>query len=386
MSCVRFTQLVTELSAHPGLGPLASSLVALARLAWRNGDVVFPRPGSPTLKSRIDVSRESAVVGEVDVLSVLETGARASDELDTLTVLVVLGVASNWPNEHRDRIELARLLLWLESYSGMRCLTAAMAVLDSDRQRQFATVLLDLLEQPGSALSNVEVAIGRAWLCSGAVDGSNDLKQRAALLPSISPPGPSGAEQSLTGDLGPRPRHPAVLALLAITGILLLARAARGLGRLALRRRTPTSVWISDRGVELFLRQEMLGRVVRERRVFVPLDEIRSVEREVRFPRFGLYSGLVALALGTFLGTRLFVDGLRVAGLSFPLMGIGLASVALGIALDVVFSGIGDTLRGHCRLIVNPRRGSGWAIGALDPSGVDRLLTELTTQWAARRQ
>jgi len=116
----------------------------------------------------------------------------------------------------------------------------------------------------------------------------------------------------------------------------------------------------------------------------VPIEEIRSVEREVRFPKFGLYAGLLALALGTLLGARLFVDGLRVAGLSFPLIGMGLSCVVAGILLDLLFSGLADSVRGRCRLLVIPRHGRGWSIGELDASGVDRLLTELSTRLAAR--
>ncbi len=389
MSRVRLTQLVTQLSAHPGLGPLASSLSTLAQSAWRARDVVFPRPGSPTLLAADLPAPELLLVGEVDLSEIYRMGARSSEELDALTALTLLGVSAAWPKPSGSCSELGQCLLWLETYSGMRCLTACGAVLDGALQRRLAEAVLALLE--GSSvnalgLSSAEFEIGRSWLLSVDVPECNDLAQRAKEL-APSAVGTRGVlDQPIVGDLSPRPRHPLTIALLAITGILFVLRAGRGLGRLILRRRAPTSVWISERGLELFSRYEMLGRVLLERRMLVPIEDIRTVEREVRFPRFGLYGGLLALALGTLLGTRLFIDGLRVAGLSFPLIVIGLVCVTLGILLDMLLSGLGDSLRGRCRLLVVPRRGRGWAIGELEQNSVDRLLTELSTQLAARRQ
>lgn len=359
------------------------------------GDVVFPRPGSPTLGAVQPPADARQIVDEVDLSEVYRRGAMSSEELDTLTVLVMLGASAAWPNPPSSGADLAQCLLWLETYTGLRCLSASSTVFDGARQRQLGEAILGLLtsgsgetrEARRPRLSVAELAVGRSWLASSDVPECADLVRRAREMPSV-PPAPlsrGDLDQPISGDLGPRPRHPVTLVLFAITGILFLLRAGRALGRWVLRVRTPTSLWISDRGLELFSRQEVLGRVLRERRVVVPIEDIRSVEREVRFPRFGLYAGLLALALGTLLGTRLFVDGLRVAGLSFPLIAIGLVCIVLGVALDMALSGLSDSVRGRCRLLVQPRRGRGWAVGDLDASGVDRLLTELSTQLASRR-
>ncbi|HMA92424.1 MAG TPA: hypothetical protein VKP30_07045 [Polyangiaceae bacterium] len=323
------------------------------------------------------------MAGDVDLGQVLRVGACTSDELDALTVLVLIGLAAEWPNRGR---ELTHSVVWLETYTGLRCLTAASTVLDGARLRGLAELVLEMLQtgatDGSAAFSAQEIQIGRSWLASLRSPDCGELSERARQM-SVSPD--LDAEQSVRGNLGPPPRHPAVVTFLALTGILFVMRGLRALGRLLLLRRTPTSVSLSERGLELVCRNEMLGRVLSERRLIVPIEDIRSVEREVRFPRLSLYAGLLALALGSLLGTQLFVDGLRVSGLSFPMIGIGLLLVVLGVALDLLLTGAGDSLRGRCRLVVVTYRGKGWAIGDLEPSGVDRLLTKLSTRLAIRR-
>jgi hypothetical protein len=389
MSRVQLTQVVTELSAHPGLGPLASSLLGLAQKAWKDRDVVFPRPGSRILLAADRPASEILRVGEVDLTEIYQNGANTSEELDTLTALILLGTSAAWPHTHRERQELAQCLVWLETYSGLRCLTACGAVLDGARHRDLAAAIVELLEadtcRSPSFLSPAELQIGRAWVASCRIPECAGLAQRASRLSTAfasSISDPTAQDEAVRGELGPRPRHPVTVVLLAFTGILFIARVGQALGRVLLLRRAPTTVRLNEHGLELLCRQEILGRVVRERRLIVPVEHIRTVEREMRFPRLGLYAGLMALAFGTLIGTRLFVDGLRTTGLSLSLIAVGLAFVLVGVALDLVLSGLGDSMRGRCRLVVTTHRGRGWAIGNLDPSGVDRLLTDLSTRLA----
>jgi len=60
------------------------------------------------------------------------------------------------------------------------------------------------------------------------------------------------------------------------------------------------------------------------------MPQIKHLSREVRFARAGTYAGLAALGLGSVLGIRLFVDGLRVPGFSGPLLLLGLLIVIGG--------------------------------------------------------
>ncbi|MGC4065805.1 MAG: hypothetical protein QM784_14380 [Polyangiaceae bacterium] len=181
----------------------------------------------------------------------------------------------------------------------------------------------------------------------------------------------------LRGDLGPKPRGPASTALLAMTALLFVMRAARSLGRYALGFRSPASLALSEQGLVLSSRMEFLGRVLHERTQLVPLGEIRQMVREVRYPRLGLYAGLSALTLGTVIGARLFVDGLRVAGFSFAMMAWGALLVLLGIGLDLLLAGFSDSVHGKCRLIVSTRKSGAFALGSLEPAEVDALLAAL---------
>lgn len=344
--------------------------------------MVFPRPGSPTM-ANAEISAEGRLLSDdLDLAEIFRSGATTCDELDALSALALIGLAAEWPNQGR---ELTSCVLWLETFTGMHCLTSAPSVLDGARLRGLAELVFEMLEGRASAAAPIsvsEVQVARAWLVSLKAPECAELAERARQL-SAEPAGED--DQMVRGDLGPSPRHPIVIALLALSGILVLVRGLRALGRLVLLRRAPTRIWLSERGLELFTRQEMLGRVMNERRILVPLEHIRAVEREVRFPRLGLYAGLLALALGTLLGTQLFVDGLRVSGLSLPLVAMGLLLIVLGVVLDLFLSGLGDSLRGRCRLVVTTHQGRGWAVGDLESSSVDRLLTELSTRFAARR-
>jgi hypothetical protein len=172
---------------------------------------------------------------------------------------------------------------------------------------------------------------------------------------------------------------------LAVTTLLFIARGVRSLGKYALGYRNPASLVLNEQGLVLSSRFELLGRVIKESTQIVPMSEIRHMEREVRYPRLGLYAGLAALTLGTVIGARLFVDGVRVAGFSFALMAWGGLFVLLGLALDVLFTGLSDSVRGKCRLVVSTRRSGAFALGSLEPQEVDALLSALVERMRTER-
>src|SRR4029079_19255995 len=120
---------------------------------------------------------------------------------------------------------------------------------------------------------------------------------------------------------------------------------------------------------------ELLGRTLGEREVHIPIASLLKASREVRYPRLALYTGLAALALGSYFGISLFVDGAR-AG-SPELLGIGLLLVVVGIALDYVLSNIVPSGKRPCRVVLVPRKGSVVAMGRLDPVRADEALNRL---------
>ncbi|HEY5959379.1 MAG TPA: hypothetical protein VIV60_22630 [Polyangiaceae bacterium] len=392
MSRAQPSQLVIDLSAHPGLAPLSQAMLQLAERAWRSHDVLYPRPGSETLRSSTRPARELLTVGDNDLSEIFNNGATTSAHYDLLVALTLMGVSAAWPGHedahrfHRSQ-DLTRCLLWLESFSGLHCLSVSLSVYDGQRLRQLGESLLELLT--AADISPTEQQIAKAWLstCAGP---DADLATRARAIVTRSPPAQLGtkdqiSEQPLQGQLGPQPRSTFGLTMMALSGLLFLSRLGTAIGRWVLLRRCPTTCWLSERGLELEMRHEMLGRRLRERRVLLPIEAIQTVEREIRFPRFGLYAGLTALTVGTLLGSRLFVDGLRVAGMSLPLIAMGTALVVLGVLLDLALSGAGESLRGRCRIVITTHHGRGWTIGDLEPQRVDSLLTELSNRLSAQR-
>jgi hypothetical protein len=182
-------------------------------------------------------------------------------------------------------------------------------------------------------------------------------------------------ETHLAGELVPAPRNPVLTVLLGVTGILFVASAVRLLMRLVLAYRTPAEVSASASGVRIRARTELLGRTLRDREIVIGADALARAVREVRFPRIGLYAGLIALAIGTYVGIGAFVDGVRAASPSLLLWGV--VFVALGIALDFALSSVRFGAKGKCRVVLAPRKGRLVCIGDVDPQRADAALASL---------
>jgi len=182
-------------------------------------------------------------------------------------------------------------------------------------------------------------------------------------------------ETHLAGELVPAPRNPALTVLLGVTGILFVASIVRLVARLVLAYRTPAEVSASAAGVRIHARTELLGRTLRDREIVIGSDALARAVREVRFPRMGLYVGLIALAIGTYIGVGALVDGVRAASPS--LLGWGLVFVAAGIALDFALSSVRFGAKGKCRVVLAPRKGSVVCIGDVDPQRADAALASL---------
>lgn len=189
---------------------------------------------------------------------------------------------------------------------------------------------------------------------------------------------PLEAAMRLSGELATPPSSAFSSALLVLSGIALVRAALRLTARVAFAYRRPAELRLSDRGIEISHRTELLGRVLRDAETIIPLSNLASISREVRYARLGLYSGLLALVVGTYVGAGLLIDGVRVPGGSPSLLGFGLAAIALGIVLDYGLAVLWDAVRKTCRLVVTPHHGRALCIQGLDPNETDRALAELT--------
>jgi hypothetical protein len=182
----------------------------------------------------------------------------------------------------------------------------------------------------------------------------------------------STGEVRLEGEAVAAPRGPVVTAILALSGILFAIHAVRFVARVALAYRRPAEVSLSETGVRVKTRTEMLGRVLREREHVIVRSGLVRVTREVRYPRAAFYAGLLALAVGSYIGVRAFVDGVRAASPSLLLT--GLVVVALGIAADFVLGSILPGTRGRVRVAFVPRTGKTLCIADVDAQRADDAL------------
>jgi hypothetical protein len=182
-------------------------------------------------------------------------------------------------------------------------------------------------------------------------------------------------ETRIEGELTAAPRSPIATFFLAITGILLVVSLVRLFGRLALSYKRPAELWISERGIRVKARTELLGRTLREREIRIDKAALARAAREVRFPSLGIYLGLFALAIGSWIGVGALVDGVRAASPS--LLGTGLLVVAAGIGLELLLASVAPGARGRCRVFFLPQRGAKVCLSTADATRVDAALARL---------
>ena len=184
---------------------------------------------------------------------------------------------------------------------------------------------------------------------------------------------------SLSGQLEPGPRSAMLTTVLGLTGILVVSATSRIIGKLALGIRQPATFELSTAGLHIKTSRTMLGRVLSEKETLVPIENLAEITREDRFPRLGLYAGLFTLAFGTYAGVGMFIDGIRVPGMSPSLIASGALLVAFGLALDFGINLLPAASR-KVRVLIRPRVGKAWCLGDLDPTSADQLLASLADQ------
>ncbi len=232
----------------------------------------------------------------------------------------------------------------------------------------------------GAALGRGEAIIGCAALAAStsraAARVASELASKlqdptlSRLLASVA--AAPQRELRLEGELIAAPRGLIVTAFLALTGLLFVIHALRLIARFALAYRRPAEVSLSEAGIRMKSRTELLGRTLREREHVIVRSGLVRVIREVRYPRAAFYTGLLALALGSYVGVRAFVDGVRAASPSLLLT--GLVVVALGIGVDFVLGSLVPGARGRVRIMFVPRTGAPLCMADVDATRADDAL------------
>jgi hypothetical protein len=369
--------------------PRVADLVAMSR-AWMTAAAETRRTERQQermaqMATELRVGRDDAATPFGNALDVLERGPEDDAERALACALAAHVVAMHPPRDDDDD-RAANEVLWLATHTPFDAtglLDRALGDGASKLWDAFADRIRRIDRGTLPTLGRGEALVAAVALASSRAKGAS--RHAAALASEVRDPKLShvlgaraGAEpvEPLVGQMTPAPRGPVATALLALTGILLVVQAARLLGRLVLAYKKPAELTLSDDGgVRVRWRVELLGRTLRDRDVLVPRASLQRATREVRYPRLALYAGLLALALGSYVGVSAFVDGVRAASPS--LLGSGLVIVALGLALDFALSSIAPGARGRCRLLLVPKEGAKLCLGDVDSRLADAVLARL---------
>lgn len=375
-------------SETPALAALVTR-VSLASAVLRRPDLAskFHAPAAESLaaiqSAGIGVDQAQTPFG--NPLTALEHGPEGPAERQLLGALLAIGVSKSLPEPEAERDALAADLVWLATHTSID----ALGFLDASLGEQ-ASAMWEAVAHVARDPEAVAPEFGRAeaLIAAGAVAASkSEIAHRARLHLSHAATDPAvralaaGAvtanAERLDGELSLPPFSPLLTAVLTVTTLLFVLQLGRVLLRWVLAFKRPASISIGPNGLELQQRTELLGKVLRERSVVVPLSSLSRVTRETRYARVGMYAGLIALVVGTYFGMGLFVDAVRVPGGSASLFGLAIVMMVLGLMLDFTFSSASDTVRGKCRMLVVPQRGRTLCLAALDPARADAMLATI---------
>jgi hypothetical protein len=298
---------------------------------------------------------------------------------------LAIGVSKSLPEPEAERDALAADLVWLATHTSIDALGFLDAAL-LDQAAGMWEAVAHVARDPEA----VAPEFGRAegLIAASAIAASkSEIAHRARLhlsraatdsgVRALAAGAVTANAERLEGEMSLPPFGPVVTTLLMLTLVLFVFQLGRALLRLVLAFKRPASISIGPNGLELSQRTELLGKVLRERSIVVPLSSLVRVTRETRYARLGMYVGLMALVLGSYFGMGLFVDAVRVPGGSASLFGLAILMMVLGLALDFTFSNAADTVRGKCRMLVVPQRGRTLCLGSLDPARADAMLATI---------
>ena len=372
-------EAVARSARLPDLVAITQKVVGEAATARRNGWDFVAKVEAAADEAKL--SRTDADTAFGNVLKVLGTGPEGEAERALAAGLWAHAIAeARRDDDHR----LSGDILWLATHTAFD----ATSLLDralGDEADDVWTAIGDRVrridEGKGTALGRGEAIVGCAALSISesaaarkvATEVSTRLHDPTLKRLLASAAEAPSREVRFEGEAVASPRGPVLTAFLAVTGLLFVIHAVRLVARFALAYRTPTEVSLTDAGVRVRTRTEMLGRTLREREHVIVRSGLVRIVREVRFPRAGFYAGLLALALGSYVGVRAFIDGVRAASPSLLLT--GLVVVVIGIGADFVLGSLLPGAQGRVRVAFVPRTGKVLCVADIDASRADAALT-----------
>jgi len=385
----------TELDSHPRRDELAR-LVRTAALTAADEQRARFVDGLDELMSEAELSSEDGLVGAFNVLEALkrvEPPVLQGREL--LGDLLARGVSLEPAGDAEEAERQARALCWLAAHTYLDALPKLDASLEPDTAARYWSALAQTVrdaDERGSPAGRAEALAALAALtqsttaaaqaeCEALGVALTDPTLRHAAVPRYSPApsssrpaAPVGAT-AVSGRLVPVPLGSVGLVLQTVTGLIVIRYLLRFVGRFVLRMERPAEVKVDAAGITLNAKLDVVGRTVGEKQSHIPLDNLASAAIEVRYPRLALYAGLLALAVGTFVGVSLLVDGGRAGSPS--LLALGAAVFGVGVVLDLVCASLWPSRRGQTRLLLVPRKGRSVALSTTERGAATAVLQHL---------
>lgn len=374
------------MEAHPQ-GDRLARLVAAAALAAADERRARFGDGLDELAKEFEIQADEAIIEGVKVLPAL---SRAEPPVETgrrvLGALLARGVALASPASDEEAGRVAEALTWLAANTHLDGLSSLARLPEPVGWLwgALAAIVRDADERGAPRGRGGALAAAMA-LGASEHEAARTARQPLAavlrdplLLAAVRPElaGDGTHEDRLRGEVVPAPSSPFAFFLWCASGLILLRYLGRFVTNVLLRARRPAELVVEPTGVTLSARLDLFGKTLRQRRVHIPVDNLARAEREVRYARAGLYAGLFALAIGTFVGASLFTDGARSGSPS--LIAVGGAVFALGLVVDWLLGVVFPARRGSFRLVFVPRKGPRVAMRVDDEGAADRALRRLT--------
>jgi hypothetical protein len=382
----------TAIAGHPRADALARLVRTVALTAADERRTRFS-DGLDELCAEAELKGDDGKLGGFHVLKAL---SRAEPPVATgrrvLGLLLARGVALEPPADAAAAAQVAEALAWLAAHTYLDALWALDEELcaGADLLWQALGALVRRADELGAPKGRAEALAAAAALgqssSAAAASARRDLVAtlrdpllRGVLARASAPAAPVEDElpsgPSIAGEVVPAPLGPVALFFWALSGLIVLRWLARFVLDVLLGCKRPVEVEVAPSGVTARWRIDLLGRTVKSRELVIPISNLARATREARYPRLGLYAGLTALGIGTYVGVSFATEGVRAASPS--LIALGAAIFAVGLVCDLVLGSLLPARMGKYRVVFVPRKGRALAVRVTDEAAADRALKTL---------
>ncbi len=380
--------LSEAITDHPRMDVLAT-LVFTAAMSAADEERVRLSDGIDELARDAQIGGEEGLIAGHDLLGSMRGGDMADGGVrELLGRLMAEGVAIRMADETVDFERLAARLSWLSAHTAIDALWhldehaagdklgslwtavgAHVALLDAEgRDRGEAACALASLRrsqhpEARAMRGKIEDSLLDASLRDSAPEGENAPARVAE---------PRRREVVLSGERVSPPPSSLSLVLQAVTGVLLLRGCVYVISRWILRVERPIQLRFSPEGVTAKVELRLLGRTLRTAETRINISNLALAQTEIRFPRMGLYVGLTALAVGSYVGVKFMTEAALVGSPS--LIALGATVVGAGLMLDFLFSSLLPGRAEKRLVLLVPRRGAKLAVSTSDEGAMRAAL------------